>query len=78
MKGKLKIALLILEIIIAIAIMASILLQSGRSAGFSGSITGGGEALFGKKKGLDDMLSKITGVLAVLFMIICLVWAVLV
>ena len=73
-----KIALLILEIIIAIAIMASILLQSGRSAGFSGSITGGGEALFGKKKGLDDMLSKITGVLAVLFMIICLVWAVLV
>ena len=77
-KGKVKIALLILEILLAIAIIASILLQSGRSAGFSGSIMGGGEALFGKKKGLDDTLSKITGILAAVFMVICIIWAILV
>ena len=70
-KGKVKIALLILEILLAIAIIASILLQSG-------SIMGGGEALFGKKKGLDDTLSKITGILAAVFMVICIIWAILV
>lgn len=77
-KRKLKVFLLIVEILLSLALMATILLQSGRSAGFSGTIMGGSEALFGKKKGLDDTLSRITGVLAVIFMIVCIVWAILV
>jgi len=73
----LKIAVLILQVICALGLITTVLLQSGRSAGLSGSIAGGGEALFGKKKGVDDLLAKITGWLAALFMILTLALAVL-
>lgn len=48
-------------------LIAAVLLQSGRSAGLSGAIGGGAEALFGKKKGLDEWLAKVTVWMAVLF-----------
>ncbi len=73
----LKTAVLILQVICAIGLITTVLLQSGRSAGLSGSIAGGGEALFGKKKGVDDLLAKITGWLAAFFMIFSLALAVL-
>jgi preprotein translocase subunit SecG len=50
-------------------------MQSGRSAGLSGSIAGGSEAIFGKKKGLDDLFAKMTAYLATLFIILTLVLA---
>ena len=60
--------LMILEAAICIALIASVVLQSGKSAGLSGSIAGGAETLFGgKKKGMDEMLSKATMVLGILF-----------
>lgn len=61
----LKITLLVASIILIL----SILLQSSNSAGLSGSIGGGAEQLFGKKKsrGYEGILSKITVVVAVLF-----------
>ncbi len=67
-----------LKIVLAIAsviLIISILLQSSNSAGLSGSIGGGAEQLFGKKKsqGYDAILSKISTVTAVLFIIISLV-----
>lgn len=67
----LKIVLLIASIILII----SILLQSSNSAGLSGSIGGGAEQLFGKKRssGYDAILSKISTVTAVLFILISLV-----
>ena len=71
------IALTILLILIAIGLIASVLLQSGTSAGLSGSIAGGAETFFGKKKGLDEMLSKVTKWLAVAFMVVLLVLAIL-
>jgi preprotein translocase subunit SecG len=73
----LKIILLIFQIICAVSVIATILLQSGKSAGLSGSIAGGGEAIFGKKKGLDDLLSKITAYLCAVFMILTLVLAIM-
>ena len=45
-----KIALLIVLAIASLALIASVLFQSGNSAGLSGSIAGGAEELFGKKK----------------------------
>jgi preprotein translocase subunit SecG len=70
----LKTILLVVQVLIALALIATILLQSGKSAGLSGSIAGGSEALFGgKKKGLDQLLSKITAWLVGIFMLICLV-----
>lgn len=64
-------ALMILEAIISIALIAAVVLQSGKSAGLSGSIAGGAETLFGgKKKGLDELLARTTMVLGVVFGIV--------
>ena len=70
-----KTALMVLLAIASIVIIASVLLQSSNSSGLSGSIAGGAEQLFGKKKsrGYDALLEKITIVAAVLFMILSLV-----
>ena len=72
-----KTVILILQVICAVGLITTVLLQSGRSAGLSGSIAGGGEALFGKKKGVDDKLAKITGWLAAFFMVFTLALAVI-
>lgn len=68
-----EIALIILHVIVAVALITIILLQSGKSAGLSGSITGGAETLLGKKKGLDELLGKITVVLGLILGILSLV-----
>lgn len=67
-----KTALTIIQVIIALGVIATILLQSGRSAGLSGTIAGGAETFFGKKKGLDELLSKMTAGFAVAFLIVTL------
>lgn len=69
-----KTALMVVLAIASIILIASILLQSGNSAGLSGSIGGGAEQLFGKKKskGYEAILSKITTVAAVCFIIVSL------
>ncbi len=41
--------LTILQMLCAIALIISVLLQSSKSAGLSGSIAGGAETFFGKK-----------------------------
>lgn len=60
---------LVLHILFSIGIIAGVLLQSGRSAGLSGAIAGGATTLFGKKKGLDDILARITTGFAIAFML---------
>jgi len=62
-----------LHVILAIAVIAVVLLQSGKSAGLSGSIAGGAETIFGKKKGLDELLGKVTVVIGILFAVTSLV-----
>jgi len=71
----LKTVLIIIQVLLALGLIATILLQSGKSAGLSGSIAGGGETIFGKKKGLDELLSKITAWVSALFMIVTLLIA---
>ena len=68
----------ILHLIVALAVIAGVLLQSGKSAGLSGVIDGGASSIFGKKKGLDEKLSRLTTVAAIVFMITSLVLAVLI
>ena len=69
-----KTALMLLLAIASIVLILSVLLQSGNSDGLSGSIAGGAEQLFGKKKGrgYEAILSKITVVCAVLFIVLSL------
>ncbi|MBQ9960809.1 MAG: preprotein translocase subunit SecG [Firmicutes bacterium] len=70
-----KTFLMILLAIASIVLIASVLLQSGNSAGLSGSIAGGAEQLFGKKKskGYEAILSKVTTFGAVLFIVLAVV-----
>ena len=65
---------MILEAVISIALIAAVVLQSGKSAGLSGSIAGGAETLFGgKKKGLDELLARATMVLGAVFGVVTMV-----
>ena len=67
-----------LKIVLAVAsviLIITILLRSSNSDGLSGSIGGGAEQLFGKRKsqGYDAILSKISAVTAVLFIVLSLI-----
>ena len=64
----------VLLIVVALALVVVVLLQSGKSAGLSGAISGGAEQLFGKQKarGMDLVLHRVTIVLSVLFFVLAL------
>ncbi|MCL2678082.1 MAG: preprotein translocase subunit SecG [Clostridiales bacterium] len=64
--------ILVLQILVSLGLIAVVLLQSGKSAGLSGTIAGGAETLFGKKKGLDEFLQKIAIILATAFLVLTL------
>lgn len=67
----------VLLVLCSLGLIATVLLQSGKSAGLSGSIGGGAEQLFGKQKarGIDALLEKLTVVFAVSFIILSIVVA---
>ncbi|MGE5561466.1 MAG: preprotein translocase subunit SecG [Chloroflexota bacterium] len=69
----LKAILIILHVIVSLALIAFVLLQSGHAAGLSGAVAGAGERLFGKKKGLDEQFARFTTIAAVGFFITALV-----
>ena len=67
-------ALMIILLVSSVVLIISILLQESKSDGLSGSIAGGAEQLFGKRKsrGYDAILSRITTVCAVIYIIVSL------
>jgi preprotein translocase subunit SecG len=69
------IVFLVIHLIVAISLILVVLLQSGKSAGLSGAISGGAETFFGKNKGrtIDNMLKKWTTVVAVIFIITAII-----
>ena len=71
----LKNVLIVVQIIVSLVLTTVVLMQSGKDAGLSGSIAGGAETFFGKNKArtIDGMLSRLTTVLAILFIVISLV-----
>lgn len=66
--------LIVIQFVMSIVLIAGVLLQPGKSAGLSGSIAGGAEQLFGKKKGkgYEELAAKVTTVSAILFMLLCI------
>ncbi len=70
-------ALKIFHFLVSVGLVVGILLQSGKSAGLSGVIDGGASTFFGKSKGLDEKLSKLTTVLAIIFMVNSLILGIL-
>lgn len=73
MKGKLQTVILVLHALFAIGLIVTVVMQSGKSAGLSGTISGAGEQIFGKKKGMDEILHRISTVFAILFVLTALV-----
>ena len=65
---------MVILLIASIILIISILLQESKSDGLSGSIAGGAEQLFGKRKsrGYDALLSRITTVCAVIYIVLSL------
>jgi preprotein translocase subunit SecG len=65
---------MIILLVSSIVLTISILLQESKSDGLSGSIAGGAEQLFGKRKsrGYDALLSRVTTVCAVIYIIVSL------
>lgn len=72
-----KIVVQILQVIAALGLIATVLLQTGKSAGL-GSIAGGAESLFGgSKKGMDDLFSKLSTASAIAFMVFTLILSII-
>ena len=66
--------LTIVFIIVAIVLTILVLMQEGKSAGLSGTITGMADTYWGKNKGRskEGQLVKFTTVLAVLFFVLAI------
>ncbi len=66
-----NLVLTIILIISCFVLIASILLQSGKSSGMSGAIGGGAEQLFGKHvaRGYEALFDKVTKAGAVVFIL---------
>ena len=71
----LETVLMVVDFIVCIALIAAVLLQTGRGAGLSSSFGGGDGAFFGKGNDLDTVLSKATIVLGTTFGVITLALA---
>ncbi|MCI9486636.1 MAG: preprotein translocase subunit SecG [Lachnospiraceae bacterium] len=71
----LKVILSVVFLIISVALMVIVLLQEGKSAGLTGSISGGSETYWGKNKSrsAEGKLEKLTKYGVILFMVLALV-----
>ncbi|NLB41506.1 MAG: preprotein translocase subunit SecG [Clostridiales bacterium] len=72
--GPFRIILTIVLVIAELFLIAVVLLQSGKSAGLSGSIAGGAETFFGKNKAksYEGKLQFLTKIAAILFIAIAI------
>ena len=59
--------LMVLDAVVAVALIAAVLGQEAKSGGMGG-LDGGADAVFsGKARGMDALLARVTVVLAILF-----------
>ena len=65
----------IVYFVVALALIAVVMLQSGKSAGLSGAIAGGADTFLSKNKAktADARLAKMTKWIAIVFMVLTLV-----
>lgn len=71
----LKLVLSIILVLLDLALIAVVMLQSGKSAGLSGAIAGGADTFLSKNKAksVDAKLAKMTKWVAIAFMVLALV-----
>ena len=70
-----KIILTVLEVIASVALIAVVLVQSGKESGLSGALAGNTESYMSKSKlgGMDKMLAKATKWIALAWIVLTLI-----
>ena len=79
MNETIRLVLTIVQVVVSLALILTVIFQSGKQAGISGSVSGAADTFFGKNKArsLDAKLEKLTTVTAVCFIILTFVMTVL-
>ena len=72
--GVFEIILVVLEALCSVALIAVVLLQSGKEAGLSGALSGSSDSYLSKNKkgGLDQMLASSTKWIALVWVLLTL------
>lgn len=70
-----KLALTIVQVLCGLILIAVVMLQSGKSAGLSGTIAGGADTFLSKNKAksADARMAKMTKWVAILFLVLTMV-----
>ena len=70
----LKLILTIVQVVLCVAVIAIVMLQSGKSAGLSGAISGAADTFLSKNKAksVDAKLAKMTKWVAILWVLLTL------
>ncbi|WP_458862849.1 preprotein translocase subunit SecG [Acidaminobacterium chupaoyuni] len=79
MSETVRLILTIIQVIISVLLVLTVIFQSGKQAGMSGSIDGAADTFFGKNKArsLDAKLEKMTTVVAICFIVLTFVLTIL-
>ena len=69
-----QLAITIIQVLCGVALVAIVMLQSGKSAGLSGAIAGGADTFLSKNKAksLDSKLAKATKWVAIVWVLLTL------
>ena len=70
-----KIIATVLEVIASVALVLVVLLQSGKEAGLSGALSGNNDSYLSKNGGLDKKLAKSTKWVALVWVVLTLLLA---
>ena len=79
MNETIRLVLTIVQVVVSLALILTVIFQSGKQAGISGSVSGAADNYFCKNnsRSLDEKLEKLTTVTAVCFIILTFVLTVL-
>ena len=76
---RMNMALTVIQVLLSLALVAIVMLQSGKSAGLSGAISGAADTFLSKNKAktIDAKLAKATKWVAILWVVLTLVLCVI-
>lgn len=61
------------EVVVSILLILVVIMQSSKSAGMGGAVSGAADSVFGgKARGIDGLLSRLTVILGIVFALLSL------
>lgn len=79
MNETIRLVLTVVQVIVSLILILTVIFQSGKQAGMSGTVDGAADTFFGKNKGrsIDEKLAKVTKITAVCFILLTFVLTIL-